>query len=77
MSYPGHTNNIIKHLKFYYLSPFPNKHTHSLWTVRGKQEVNCITMKEAYILHSAHMLLTFTASCEARKTYIICMMETK
>lgn len=59
------------------ICPLPPINTHNLWMVRGKQKANCVTMKEAFILHSAHMLLIFTASWEARKTCIICMMETK
>lgn len=45
--------------------------------VKGKEKSNCTAMKEAFVLHSARMLLIFTASCEAGKTCIICMMETK
>lgn len=74
MLYPGHTGCYEKQ-QIYNLPPFSNTHT-QLWMVRGKQKANYIIMKD-FILHSTHMLLIFTASCEGRKTCIICIMETK
>lgn len=75
MLYPGHTSNAMKSNKFI-ICPLSLIHIHNLWMVREKQKANYIIMKD-FILHSTHMLLIFTASCEGRKTCIICIMETK
>lgn len=75
MLYPGHTSNAMKSNTFI-IFPLFLIHIHNLWMVRGKQKANYIIMKN-FTLHSTHMLLIFTASCEGRKTSIICIMETK
>lgn len=69
MSCPGHTNNALKSPKIYSLFPSPKEHTqtHNLWMREENKKQNSLTMKETYILHSAHMLLIFTANCEARE----------
>lgn len=75
MLYPGHTSNAVKSNKLI-ICPLSLIHIHNSWMVRGKQKANYIVTKD-FILHSTHMLLVFTASCEGRKTCIICIMETK
>lgn len=77
MSYFGHTNNSWKSHKIYNLPLSPNKHkqTQKLYMVRGKKTPNSITLKEAYILHLAHMLLIFTDSHQEKKLCIVSLWK--
>ena len=69
-SFPGHTNNVMKHNKIYNLFPSTNIHIQIVCELWGENRKHSITTTEAYILHSSLMILIFTANFEARKNIL-------